>query len=46
LVEHFFCKIKAFCRIATRYEKTDQSFSAMTYLVGAAIAPQMNVNRP
>jgi transposase len=38
LVEHLFCKIKAFRRIATRYEKTDQSFSAMIYLVGTAIA--------
>lgn len=38
LVEHLFCKLKAFRRIATRYEKTDQSFSAMIYLVGSAIA--------
>jgi transposase len=37
LVENFFCKIKAFRRIATRYEKTDQSFSAMIYLAAAAI---------
>jgi len=26
LVENFFCKIKAFRRIATRYDKTDESF--------------------
>ena len=38
LVENFFCTIKHFRRIATRYEKTDQSFSAMIYLAGAAIA--------
>jgi transposase len=38
LVENLFCKLKAFRRIATRYDKTDQSFSAMIYLVGAAIA--------
>jgi transposase len=38
LVEHRFCKNKAFRRIATRYEKTDKSFSAMIYLVGGAIA--------
>jgi transposase len=37
LVENFFCKIKAFRRIATRYEKTDKSFSAMIYLAAAAI---------
>ena len=29
LVENYFCKLKAFRRIATRYEKTDQSFRAM-----------------
>jgi transposase len=38
LVENFFCKIKAFRRIATRYDKTDKSFSAMIHLVGAALA--------
>jgi transposase len=38
LVENFFCKLKAFRRIATRYEKTDESFSAMIHLVGSAIA--------
>jgi transposase len=38
LVENFFCKIKEFRRIATRYDKTDTSFSAMIYLVGAVLA--------
>jgi transposase len=38
LVENFFCKIKEFCRIATRYDKTDTSFSAMIQLVGAVLA--------
>ena len=35
LVENFFCQIKAFRRIATRYEKTDKCFAAMIYLVNA-----------
>ena len=38
LVENFFCKLKEFRRIATRYEKTDESFSAMIHLVGAILA--------
>lgn len=38
LVENFFCAIKAFRRIATRYDKTDESFAAMIHLAGAAIA--------
>src|SRR3954465_4978399 len=38
LVENFFCKIKEFRRIATRYDKTDTSFSAMIQLVGAVLA--------
>ena len=38
LIENFFCKLKAFRRIATRYEKTDDSFAAMIHLVGAALA--------
>jgi transposase len=29
LVENFFCKMKGFRRIATRYEKTDPCFAAM-----------------
>ena len=38
LIENFFCKLKQFRRIATRYEKTDASYSAMIHLVGSAIA--------
>ena len=38
LVENFFCKLKAFRRIATRYEKTDGSFKAMIHLVGSLLA--------
>ena len=37
LIENFFCKIKAFRRIATRYEKTDKCFAAMIYLVAAVL---------
>ena len=39
LVENFFCRIKAFRRIATRYEKTDICFAAMIYAVNIAITP-------
>jgi transposase len=38
LVENFFCKIKEFRRIATRYDKTDTSFDAMIRLVGIVLA--------
>ena len=38
LVENFFCKLKQFRRIATRYEKTDESFAAMIHLAGAILA--------
>jgi transposase len=38
LVENFFCKIKEFRRIATRYDKTDTSFTAMIYLVAIVLA--------
>ncbi len=38
LVENFFCQLKAFRRIATRYEKTDTSYAAMIHLVGACLA--------
>jgi transposase len=38
LVENFFCKIKEFRRIATRYDKTDTSFSAFIQLVGSVLA--------
>jgi transposase len=35
--ESFFCKIKEFRRIATRYEKADSSFLGMIYLVGTVL---------
>ena len=38
LVENFFCKLKEFRRIATRYDKTDTNFSAMINLVGTVLA--------
>jgi transposase len=38
LIENFFCTLKQFRRIATRYEKTDESFAAMIYLASAALA--------
>jgi transposase len=38
LVENLFCTLKKFRRIATRYDKTDQSFSAMIYLAGSIVA--------
>ena len=38
LVENFFCNLKEFRRIATRYEKTDTSFAAMIHLVGSYLA--------
>jgi transposase len=38
LVENFFCNLKQFRRIATRYDKTDSSFAAAIYRVGAVMA--------
>lgn len=38
LVENFFCKIKEFRRIATRYDKTDESFKAIIHLIGIVLA--------
>ena len=38
LVENYFCKIKEFRGIATRYEKTDVSFRADINLVATLIA--------
>ena len=38
LVENFFCAIKNYRRIATRYEKTDHSFAAMINLVALRLA--------
>jgi transposase len=37
LVERFFCLIKQFRRIATRYEKTATSFAGMLCLAGAMV---------
>ena len=38
LVENFFCNLKQFRRIATRYDKTDTSFTAMIHLAAAFLA--------
>jgi transposase len=38
LVENFFCDLKQFRRIATRYDKIDQSFTAMIDLTASFIA--------
>jgi transposase len=38
LVENFFSCLKAFRRIATRYEKTDACFAAILNLVAAFLA--------
>ncbi len=38
LIENFFCKLKGFRRIATRYDKTDASFAAMIHLAGSSLA--------
>jgi transposase len=38
LVESFFCKIKEFRRIATRYDKTDTSFKAIIHLAAIVLA--------
>jgi transposase len=38
LVENFFCNLKEFRRIATRYDKTDTSYGAAIHLVGAFLA--------
>jgi hypothetical protein len=37
LVENFFCCLKAFRRIATRYEKTDKCFAAIINLVASVL---------
>jgi transposase len=37
LVENFFCSIKAFRRIAMRYEKTDKCLAAMVNLVATVL---------
>ncbi len=38
LIENFFCALKQFRRIATHYDKTDQSFEAMIYLAASFMA--------
>jgi transposase len=38
LVENFFCNLKQFRRIATRYDKTDTSFAAAIHLAAACLA--------
>ena len=37
LIENFFCKLKQFRAIATRYDKTKRNFLAAIHLVAAAI---------
>jgi len=37
LIENFFCRLKAFKRVATRYDKTDTSFTAMIYLAATKL---------
>ena len=38
LIENFFCGLKQYRRVATRYDKTDQSFASMIYLAATARA--------
>jgi transposase len=38
LIENFFCSLKAFRRIATRYEKSDACFSGLINLVAVFLA--------
>ncbi len=38
LIESFFCRPKQYRCVATRYDKTGQSFAAMIYLAATAIA--------
>ncbi len=37
LIENFFCKLKQFRAIATRYDKTARNFLAAVYLAASAI---------
>jgi len=37
LIENFFCKLKQFCAIATRYDKTARNFLAALHLAAATI---------
>jgi transposase len=38
LIENFFCTLKDFRRVATRYEKTDESYAAMIHLAATKLA--------
>ena len=38
LVENFFCHLKRFRRIATRYDKSDVSYMAMIHVVSSRLA--------
>jgi transposase len=38
LIENFFCALKQFRRIATRYDKTDQSFAGMIHVAACVMA--------
>ena len=40
LIENLFCNLKQNRRVATRYDKTDQSFSAMIHLAAIRLALQ------
>jgi transposase len=37
LIENFFCRLKQFCGIATRYDKTARNFLAALHLAAATI---------
>lgn len=37
LIENFFCQLKEFKRVATRYDKTDTSFAAMIHLAATKL---------
>ncbi|OZI14898.1 hypothetical protein CE195_05485, partial [Sodalis-like symbiont of Philaenus spumarius] len=37
LIEHFFCRIKQFIRVATRYDKLSERFAAFVALTAAFI---------
>ena len=37
LIENFFCKLKQFCAIASRYDKTARNFRAAIHLAAATV---------
>ena len=37
-VENFFCRIKSFRRVATRYDQTESSYAATIYAVASRLA--------